>query len=223
MSQILDFLRRLAANNERPWFQAHKDEYEHARTLWYGYLDRMFAAMSAWEPSAARADAKACSYRIYRDTRFREDKTPYKTHFSAEFNPVGAPRAHYAGWYVQLSALPGESGVYAGLWQPDAAQLRRIRRDIVDNYDEFLSIVNDPAMVEVYGAEWWGRKLKTAPKGWPTDHECIEYLRLLHYGREHSVSDDFFDLPDWPERLAGLMRPAKPLVDFLNYSLTEQD
>lgn len=217
---LQQFLAELARNNNRPWFQAHRDTYERLREQWYADLNRLLAAMSAWEPSAAWLSGREVSYRIYRDIRFSPDKTPYKTYFSAHIDPVrGADNC--AGWYIQAAATADNCGLFGGIWAPDSAMLRKLRHAIVDNIEEFEEIISAPELVANY-PRWWGPRLKTAPKGWPKDHPNIELLRLLHFGREMPVPPEFFAAPSWPERTAELLRPLKPLIDFINYSLAEE-
>lgn len=214
---LFEFLDRLAENNNRPWFQAHKAEFDRLRLQWYDDIDRLIAACSQWEPAYAWLNGKDCSFRIYRDTRFSPDKTPYKTYFSAALTPLGKS-SHLAGMYI--AAGKGDCGIYGGLWAPDRDVLRKMRRAIVDNIEEFEEILNEPELRRLYPG-WWGETLKTVPKGWPKDHPQAKYLRLLHYGKELDLSPEFFADPDWPVRAAELMRPLKPLIDFLNYSMTE--
>ncbi len=220
MMTLPEFLRELAANNDRTWFAAHRDIYDGLRQQWLDDLGRLFNAMSAYEPAARYADPKRCCYRIYRDTRFSPDKTPFKTFFSAELTPHGR-KSGLAGWYIQAGYEKSYSGLFGGLWSPDAAQLRKLRHAIVDNIEEFEEIINSPALTALYPG-WWGPTLKTIPKGWPKDHPQAPLLRLLHYGRECEVTPDFFTDTQWPERAAEMMQPLKPLIDFLNYSLTEE-
>lgn len=92
MPERFGFLDRLAANNNRPWFQANKAEYERLRALWMAELQTMISLMAEGEPSLRYAGADTCAYRIYRDTRFSPDKTPYKTYFSALISPTGQRR-----------------------------------------------------------------------------------------------------------------------------------
>lgn len=215
-----DFLRQLAANNNRPWFMEHKGQYEELRGRWISDLDRLLAHASAWDPSLGRLTGKECTYRIYRDTRFSPDKTPYKTYFSAGMSCRGRSNS-VAGYYLQADIRPGHSGVFGGLWCPDAAMLRKMRHAIVDNIEELEEILAAPELQRLYTG-WCGNALKTIPKGWPKDHPQAPLLRLLDYGKEHELDISFFDDPSWPERCSELMRPLKPLVDFINYSLYEE-
>lgn len=215
---LFRFLEKLDKNNNRPWFQAHKDEFDVLRAQWCADLDRLLAAASEWEPAYKWQTGKEIAYRIYRDTRFSPDKTPYKTYFSAGLTPRGKS-ADMAGFYIHAGI--NECAIYGGLWAPDANALRKMRRAIVDNIEEFESIVSEPVLSSLYPG-WVGETLKTIPKGWPKDHPQAPLLRLLHYGREKILPRGFFDEPDWPERAAEMMRPLKPLIDFINYTLFEE-
>lgn len=217
---LFEYLTRLAANNERSWFQANKAEFDELRRLWFIDIDRLIAACSVWEPRYACFSGKDCTFRIYRDTRFSPDKTPYKTFFSAALTPRGKS-APMAGLYVSAGIAPQQCGLFGGLWCPDRDQLRKMRHAIVDNIEEFEQIAADLDACGLFG-DWCGDKLKTIPKGWNRDHPQAPYLRLLHYGRDHMVSPDFFADPFWPERTAEIFRHLKPLNDFINYSLFEE-
>lgn len=224
MPRLYDFLRRLAANNNREWFKAHKDEYDELRGLWLADVDVMLGHMSVWWPTLKGVSAKSCAYRIYRDTRFSLDKTPLKTYFSAGIGPQGRS-SHDAGFYLQVGPSKGydgiESGLYGGLWCPDAATLRKVRKAIVDNIEEFEEIVNAPEVRE-YFPGWCGRTLKTVPKGYDRAHPQAHYLRMLEYGKFHQADEDFFFNPSWPERAACLFGYLRPFVEFLDYSVKEE-
>lgn len=216
--KLFEFLRLLAENNNRPWFQAHKTEFDELREQWYSDIDRLIAACGEWEPAYRWLNGKDCSFRIYRDTRFSQDKTPYKTYFSAGLTPRGKS-SDMAGFYI--AAGIGDCGIYGGIWAPGSEMLKKMRRAIVDNIEEFEQIINEHWLKSFY-PEWWGETLKTVPKGWPKDHPQAHLLRLLHYGREMALSPEFFENPEWPERAARMMKPLKPLIDFINYTLFEE-
>ncbi|MCM1020660.1 MAG: DUF2461 domain-containing protein [Muribaculum sp.] len=217
--QLFDFLDKLGRNNNREWFAANKQEYQQLRSLWMADLERMHMAMSTWEPRLAAYPTSAFAYRIYRDVRFSPDKTPYKTYFSAIFSPFGK-QPHRGSYYLHMSPHEGESGLFGGVWMPEAPVLNKLRHAIVDNIEEFEEIINAPEMKKNF-AQWDSNMLKTAPKGWPKDHPQIELLRMKDYGKVHHLSTDFFYNPQWPEEAARLFSYLKPFVDFLNYSIDE--
>lgn len=219
VAQLYDFLDTLARNNSREWFRDHRAAYDDLRAQWLDDIERLIGAMSAWEPALKSQSAKACAYRIYRDTRFSADKTPLKTFFSAAFSPYGRS-THRACFYLQMG--PGEgSGLYGGMWCPDSAMLRKVRRAVVDNIEEFDEIISDKALLTAY-PDWIGDRLKTVPKGFDRDHPLAPILRLKDYGRFCPEGLDFFSDKDWPLLAADRFRILKPLIDFLNYSIDEE-
>lgn len=216
--RLFDFFRQLALNNNRQWFCEHKSEYDELRALWLSDLQRVIDRLAQSDSRLKYLEAKDCVYRIYRDTRFSNDKTPYKTFFSAAIGPGG--RHHFgAGYYVHIGL--DEAGVYGGIWAPEGPALRKLRKAIVDNIEEFREIIDSPAMIENFPG-WTGPQLKTAPKGYPKDHPEIELLRLTEFGKWHPLDRKFFSKSDWPERMADLLSILRPLNDFINYSLTEE-
>lgn len=222
--KLYRFLTELRDNNNREWFLAHKPLYDELRELWLADLATLIAHIAEWNPAMASQTPKSATYRIYRDTRFSLDKTPYKTYFSAAFCPQGR-KAPLAAYYIQVGPnFEGdyiESGVYGGLWNPDAVMLRKMRRAIVDNIEEWEEIVHNKEIERLYPG-WCGDSLKTIPKGWDRDHPQAEYLRLKSYGKFRQLDERFFSDPQWPERVSEMLRPLQPLIDFINYSITEE-
>lgn len=217
LSQYLGLLQR---NNNRPWFVENKTLFDDVRQQWYDDLDHMISLVGLWEPRVASISARDASYRIYRDTRFSLDKTPYKTYFSAILSPRGK-RLKAADYYIHAGAPGTESLTAGGYWAGDSSALQKLRHAIVDNIEEFRAIIDSPEFSALYPG-WYGPRLKSAPKGWPRNHPEIELLRLQVIGREHRLPGDFFDDPSWPEKAADLLRPLKPLIDFINYSLLDE-
>ncbi len=217
MRDVLAFLRELAANNDRAWFNAHKAEYEAVRAYWLENVQKIIDRLAVDDASLRFIEAKDCAYRIYRDTRFSPDKTPYKRYFSSLISPRGR---HFDGacYYVHFGV--DEIGLYSGLWNPEPKVLKKVRKAIIDNVDEFRGLVETPEVLALY-PDWWGHKLKTAPKGYHRNHPDIDLLRLTEYGRWHSLDISFFDDPLWPERAAEILAVLKPMNDFLNYSIEE--
>lgn len=218
MPRLYDFLSRLTANNNRQWFDEHKPLYLELRQLWEDDLNRLIGYMAAWDPRLAHLTAKTTAYRIYRDIRFSADKTPFKTYFSAAFSQYGKS-THRACYYLHMDGA-GESGLYGGMWAPDSAMLRKVRKAIVDNIDEFESIINNPDLQAAF-PQWYGQTLKTVPKGYDRNHPQAEYLRMKDYGRFGPMPPETFFDPAWPEIVAERFHAITPFVEFLNYSLDE--
>lgn len=220
IQELYDFFDQLSENNNRQWFADHRDTYERLRSLWLADIDRMIAAMSQWDPRLASQTARSSAYRIYRDTRFSNDKTPYKTHFSASVSPWGRKSMH-AGYYIETGiARTYDQGLYGGIWCLESPMLKKMRHAIVDNIEEWEEIVTAPEMEREFPG-WCSSAIKTIPKGWDRNHPQAKYLRMTNYGKFRPCSRDFFLDPDWPERAAALFRLLQPFVDFINYSLDE--
>lgn len=218
---MIKYLAELAANNNRPWFLANKERFDALRETFIRRLEQAIALSTEHWPELAHTSARECIYRIYRDTRFSPDKTPYKTYFSAVIAP-GGRRDTYAGFYIQAGLNPDDCGLFAGIWCPDADTLRKLRRAIADNDDEFREIAQQLDAIPGIDPEWCGEKLKTAPKGWPKDHPMIKYLRLKHIGRLIPIPAETFDTDAWPRIVADYVRQLMPLIQFINYSLDEE-
>lgn len=222
MKDLFDFFDRLAVNNNRPWFIEHKAEYDDLRARWIQGVGGVITALSDEWPEVRWLDPARATYRIYRDVRFSGDKTPYKTHLSSSIAPPAILKSHI-GLYLEAGHVKDNTGIYGGMWCPDAAALRKIRKAIVDNSEEWLEIVNSPEMLRIYGKKWYGDALKTAPKGYDRDHELIEYLRLKDIGKFTCLNRGLFNDPSWPDRIADLSRPLIPLVKFLAYTVYEEE
>ncbi len=217
---ISQFIKQLSINNNREWFACHRQDYDFALSEWYDGLDQLIELVGDYEPRLKFAKPKDISYRIYRDTRFSSDKTPYKDHFSAILAPLGK-KVDSAAYYIQVGTTRENTFIAGGAWCCETATIKKLRKAVVDNIEEFTEIITNPALTIVY-PEWMDRSLKSAPKGWPKDHPHINLIKMLGYVRCHYVEPDMFDNPNWPVIINDLLKPLKPLNDFLNYSLTEE-
>lgn len=219
MKGIYSFLDDVAANNSREWLAANRERYDALRAQWIDDLDRLIALMCEYEPGMNTQTGRSATYRFYRDTRFSPDKSPLKTFFSAALSAYGR-KAVRAGYYLQVDSRRDQNGLYIGLYCPDAPLLRKMRQAIVDNIEEFTEIINEPRLASLYPG-WIGDALKTVPKGWPKDHPDAELLRLKDYGKFHQTDRRYFESERWYERAAEDFSAAKPLIDFLNYTIDE--
>ncbi|MCM1067592.1 MAG: DUF2461 domain-containing protein [Muribaculaceae bacterium] len=217
MKALYAFLDELAANNDRTWFAANKARYDLLRAWWIEQVQKLINEMARFDSSLVHVEAKDCLYRIYRDTRFSPDKTPYKTYFSALISPTGR-QCERACYYFHQGV--DESALYSGVWCPPAPMLKKLRKAIIDNVDEFRSIVETPE-VEKHFPGWYGHQLKTAPKGYDRNHPDIDLLRLTEYGKGCQLPRSFFEKEGWQKKAASLYALLKPMNDFLNYSIDE--
>ena len=154
MTTVLQFLRDLAQHNDRAWFNEHKERYLAVQQRWNEFCESLIGEIGAFDPDIARLTLRDCTYRIYRDTRFSPDKSPYKTHFGVFLAPGGKKSMH-AGYYFHVGT--GESNEYpqghmlaAGnyCYEPKAIQI--LREDISDGWESFQNevlAVADPRFV----------------------------------------------------------------------------
>ncbi len=214
---ILDFLKRLAANNNRAWFQEHKAEYQHIQKDFDELLSTVIARIAIFDESVAHIQPCDCTYRIYRDIRFSTDKSPYKTHIGGYINAKGK-KSNHCGYYLHLE--PDNCMLAGGSWCMPPEMLRAVRQSICDNIDEYRSIVEDPAFCKyfpVIGEE----HLKTMPKGFPKDFPYPQYIRCKDYTLTYRIPDTFFDDPMYMEQIADAFIQLKRFADFTNYTIDE--
>lgn len=226
--RILQFLRDVAANNNRPWFQSHKDEYEAIRTDFESAVAQLIGRIAEFDETVAHLTVKDCTYRFYRDTRFSADKSPYKRHLGAYISARGKKSLH-GGYYIHLEP-EGCLLACGSYWLPTNI-LTSCRREIMVNDEAWLQCVESDEFLKYYAdtfepctyAETWQRKqgfgmekLKTCPTGFPRDYEHVKYLRLKDYCCWHHVKDDFFDTDRWMGKAVKMFQAAKPMMDFTN-------
>ncbi len=216
---IFDFLKRIAAHNSREWFAEHRAEYEEARTVFEQMTERLIRRIMTFDESVKHVQVKDCTYRFYRDTRFSEDKSPYKRHLGAYINARGKKSFH-GGYYFHLE--PGGCMLAGGSYCLPADMLRAVRQSVVDEIDEFRSIVEDGEFRR-YFPVIGEQRLKTAPKGFPKDFPYMEYLRPKDYSVACCVPDDFFRTDDWLDRAEHVFRVMKPYIDFVNYTIDDME
>lgn len=231
--RLYEFLAELGRRQDRQWFKENKAQYDGLRALWIADIDTLITHVGQFWPEVKSQTGASSVYRIYRDTRFSADKSPYKTYFSASVSPRprGSVSVHLPGYYLQVgpgrqgvatdSYESGESGLYGGVWCPDAPVLRKLRKAIIDNIEEFEEIINAPALTATFPG-WYGSSLKTVPKGYDRNHPQAHLLRLKEYGRFMPADMKFFSDPLWPERAAGHLQVLYPLLRFLEYSINEE-
>ena len=210
------FLKSLKKNNNRDWFNDHKSEYENAKDNVLGFIQELVVAFSTFDSSLRGLEAKDCLFRIYRDTRFSKDKTPYKTNLGASIN-AGGKKSMGPGYYVHLE--PGGSFIAGGIWMPPADEVKKIRQEIDYNGKDLKKILTKPSFKKAFGGLSREHALKTAPKGYPKDHPDIELLKLNSFIVWKNVTDKDILGPKSIKTLTTLGKEMKPLMDFLKTAL----
>jgi uncharacterized protein (TIGR02453 family) len=220
--EAIDFLAELAQNNDRAWFQPRKDDYER---LLKAPMEALVVALG--ERFEARglpleADPKRAVSRIYRDTRFAKDKSPYKTNVYARFPWIGRGSdhdssdegAHGPGGYFNV--MPGESYVGGGMWQPEKPRLDAFRAAVLDDPDRVRAALEEPAFVAEFGSVESHDSLKRVPPGFPPDHPMAELFRYKDVVFGHELSDNEIRSPGLPDILADAFAAAVPVFRFLS-------
>jgi uncharacterized protein (TIGR02453 family) len=216
LKPTLSFLRELRAHNDRQWFAEHKREYDAARAAFEGFVADLIEAVGAFEDLAG-VTPDECMFRIYRDTRFSPDKTPYKYSMSAVIGR-GGRKATGRGYYVHIQP-DDESLVAGGLHSPSSAELDAVRRAIAADAAPLNRIVTREDFVRMFGA-LRGESLRTAPQGYPKDHPDIDLLRRKQYLAEHALSDAQVLSPDAVPQIAASCAALQPLLTYLQSVLT---
>lgn len=210
--ETLDFLKDLADNNHREWFNANKARYEAARDNVVDFTGALIKSLSKVDPGIdASLDPKKCVMRIYRDIRFSLDKTPYKKSFGIGKLQTG--KGAWVGYYVHIE--PGKSFVAGGSWMPEGDYLKAIRQEIDYNGGELINIVDKPEFKKLFGEFRDQEKLKTLPREYSADNEHIELLKLKSFIAEHSFSDKEIMKADIAEKMADVMAKIYPLNVYL--------
>jgi uncharacterized protein (TIGR02453 family) len=218
--RALSFLRALKRNNDREWFKARKEQYDELlRAPMLAIIEQLALDFQSFAPDLV-ASPKVSMYRIYRDTRFSEDKSPLKTHVAAMFPCRGLARHEGAGLYFHV-ALDGV-WVGGGMYAPDTSHLQAERDHIAANIKRFRAIVESPRFRRAFG-KLEGDRLQRVPRGYPADHEAADYLRHRQFlaGKEYPAR--FACSPGFYKGVVGVFREAAPLVRFLNEPLLKRE
>jgi uncharacterized protein (TIGR02453 family) len=174
VSRLLKFLVELSYSNNKPWFDAHRSEYQAVKSEFVSFVAETVAGISQFDSSVKGINAKDCLFRINRDTRFSNDKNPYKTQFSAAINPAGRHSAMPL-YYFHISGTES-STVAGGIYMPQPTELQQIRQHIVQHPKKAAALLKEKPMLETFGG-LGGEVLKRLPKGYDADAPHPELLK----------------------------------------------
>jgi uncharacterized protein (TIGR02453 family) len=212
----LAFLRSLKRNNDREWFKAHKEQYERLlRGPMIALIGRLASDFRTFAPDLV-ASPKVSLYRIYRDTRFSHDKTPLKTHVAAVFPCRGLAKHQGAGLYLEVS--PRWVWVGGGMYAPATADLQAVREHIATNVRRLRAIVESPGFRRTVG-HLGGERLERPPRGFPKDHEAVEYLKYRQFLAGCDFPARFATSSRFYPGVIRVFRHIAPLTSFLNEPL----
>ena len=216
----LQFLRGLSAHNEKPWFEAHRSEYEQeVRDPMRELIEEMLVRFHDFAPEIG-GDPKRSMFRINRDVRFSKDKSPYKTHAACWFHHRGASRRvgtdgeqGSAGFYFHLEP-GGKSMLGAGVWMPPRPQLNRLRDEIVQKPKLFDQMAR--SLPKRFGGIHDYSMLTRVPRGYPPDHPAAHWLRYQSFTSGRSLTDSHVTSKSLTSLLAREYEALLPLVRWVN-------
>jgi len=172
---VLDFLSGLKEHNDKSWFEEHRADYELARERFESFVDKLILAYGSIEDFGG-ITAKDCVMRIYRDTRFSKDKSPYKTNMGASLAP-GGKKSTSLGYHLHLQP-DNQSLIAGGLYMPSPEQLAKFRKAIDQDAAPFKAILNDKEFKKYFGSVE-GEKVKTAPQGYSGAEHTIKVFKAM--------------------------------------------
>ena len=209
----IKFLRALKRNNRRDWFQPRKEKYEVLiKTPMLDFVAALNEEFARFAPAYVTPPEKAV-YRIYRDTRFSSDKTPYKTHVAAIFPRNSAVKREGAVFYLHFTEK--ELLAFGGVWGPDRDELMAYRTLLRDNHQEFEAILANKSLRKLVGG-LEGEQLSRMPKGFPVDHPAEGRLRQKQWYLESTLPLSVLTTPRVVPELARRFAVIAPMVEFLN-------
>jgi|SRR5436190_5443342 len=219
-TSTLKFLKDLKKNNNKPWFDAHRKEYEAAKSDFSNFIQSVIDKHSKNDPSIKHITAKDCMFRINRDIRFSKDKTPYKINIGAYINR-GGKKSLFGGYYFHCE--PGQSFAGGGLWMPMPPELSKVRQEIDYNFSEFKKIITSKKFKSVYGdlsrdAEY---VLSRVPKGYEPTNPAAEYLKMKSFVSTIALKDTDLTSKDLVKKTVASFEALQPLIEFINNSIDE--
>lgn len=217
MEKVLGFLKQLAENNNREWFNDNRKWYEESREKILFLTDVLINEIGEFDSEVRGLQPKECVFRIFRDVRFSKDKRPYKTNFGS-FICKGGRKSMNPGYYFHLE--PGGCFIAGGIYMPPAPVLKSIRSYVADHAEEFLEITGEPDFKKQF-PEMYGEKLKLAPKGFPKDHDHIELLKHKSYIYSKTLEEKVVTSDSYIKEVIALYEQLHPVNLFLYEALAE--
>lgn len=211
-AKTFNFLEKLGNNNNRDWFNENKSLYNDAQQDLIEFLEELVQKISSYDDEITKTDVKKSLFRIYRDVRFSKDKSPYKTNFGASLGM--GKGSQKAGYYLHIE--PGKSFLAAGIYMPEPAVLKTIRKEISLFKDDFLKVVESENFVSYFTELDQESKLKNIPQGFEKEDPMGEFLKLKNFIVVYSLKDNELTKKDSVDNISKVFEAAKPLNDFFN-------
>jgi uncharacterized protein (TIGR02453 family) len=217
MTSVLNFLGELEKNNNREWFNANKDRYIKSKEEYEGFIDNLIPELQMIDPLVAGATAKNSVFRIYRDVRFSQDKSPYKTHLGA-YIIGGGRKSKLPGYYFHVQ--PGGSFIAGGMYAPDPESLKKIRKEISlfpEDIEAIIKARDFAQNLSFYEED----KLKRPPQGYSEDTGQIELIKNKHFIASRNIPDEWITSPDLKTRLLEICGWMHPFNQFLYRAIAD--
>jgi len=214
----LKFLKGLRNNNNKPWFEDHRQDYDAAREDFQSFIESIIGRHSKKDEDISSLKAKECMFRINRDVRFSKDKSPYKANLGASI-ARGGKKSIFAGYYFHCE--PGQSFTGGGIWMPMPAEVKKIRQEIDYCFEEFSAIVRSKKFKSVYGDldKEEQISLTNVPKGYEKDNPAAEYVKLKSWIATRKITDAELTSKGLGKLVLESFEVLQPLVKFINKGL----
>lgn len=210
----LEFLKSLAKNNNREWFNKNKARYLSEYENMISFTDALLELMRKHDTIETRS-GKDSLFRIYRDTRFSKDKTPYKTYWAGSIKR--ATNKLRGGYYFHIE--PGHSLAAGGFFSPNSGDLLRIRQDIDLNYPDWKKMLSGKNISKTFDG-LKGERVSTTPKGFSKDNPAIEILKHKQFYFERKFTDEELKAPGFLKELNQTFMSLRPYFDYMSEVLT---
>jgi uncharacterized protein (TIGR02453 family) len=213
--KILGFLKELALNNNKTWYNDHKDHYKVLKTEFHDWLTQVAAVIAMFDSRVRdHLDHKKTIkvFRLQRDTRFSKGKDPYKLNFGGTIS-AGGMEAGYPGYYLHIE--PGNCFIAGGLYMPPKEKLAAIRDKMLANPKKIRTILADKKLQKTFGGLSTDGDLKTAPRGYDKEDPNVDLLRHKHFILYKSLKDAEVFKPDFMKQALDMYKTMEPLNEYL--------
>jgi uncharacterized protein (TIGR02453 family) len=218
-SSTVSFLKELKKNNNKPWFDNHRERYLSAKIDFENFIQKLLDTISAFDDDIKELPAKKCTFRINRDIRFSKDKTPYKINMGASINK-GGKKSIFAGYYFHLEP-GGKSFAGGGLWMPSVLELKKLRQEIDYCFPEFEKIITSSGFKNQYpGIEMnEGQMLVNVPRGYDKENPAAPFLKLKSFVATKAIPDALLTTRALTKEIVTAFKALMPLIKFMNRSM----
>jgi uncharacterized protein (TIGR02453 family) len=214
LSSSFEFLKAVGKNNNRDWFNAHKNDYLRELAHLETFADALLGLLNKHDVIETPSGKKSL-HRIYRDTRFSKEKTPYKTNWSGSFSR--ATKLRRGGYYFHIE--PGNSFIAGGFWGPSPDDLKRIRDEIAYDAAPLRKILKSKNFIATFGS-LQGEQVKTTPKGYSAEDPAIDLLRYKQFLLIRKFSDKTVLSNEFLKEADQTFRAMRPFFDYMSEVLT---